>query len=262
MQVHRLARASVVAGALLLAGGASAIGLGLLSQDAPPQVGVTAVGSLGRAAPAPSASPSAGPTESPRWAPASRWWSTSRRMSPSGSPSESPSASSMPDERSGAVLSRSEPVGLDIPAIDVSTDVFPIGLNADGGIAVPEPGPRYDSAAWYRYSPTPGQLGPSVIEGHLDSAHDGPSVFYRLGELEPGQEISVRRADGLTALFRVTSVGRYAKARFPTSTVYGDLDYPGLRLITCGGGLDSVTRHYLDNTVVFATFISAHPTAG
>ncbi len=85
-----------------------------------------------------------------------------------------------------APLRAAEPVALDIPAIGVHSRVYPIGLNADGTIAVPAPGPRYDSAAWYRYSPTPGELGPAVVEGHLDTPTGAPSVFYRLGELRPG----------------------------------------------------------------------------
>lgn len=231
----RVERVCVALGTLLLAGGLTAVGLALLSQDDPARP----VGSAGAPGPSATSTPAATPT-----------------AGSSPTPTVTPTPGAV-----GVVLPRSEPVALDIPAIGVRSDVFPIGLNADGTIAVPEQGPRYDSPAWYRYSPTPGQRGPSVIEGHLDSPTGAPSVFYRLGELRPGQEIGVDRADGLTAMFRVTSVQQYAKAEFPTSAVYGDLTYAGLRLITCAGGLDSVTRHYLDNTVVFAEFVSAHPTA-
>jgi sortase (surface protein transpeptidase) len=126
---------------------------------------------------------------------------------------------------------------------------------------MPAPGPTYDTAAWFDRSPTPGEVGPSVIAGHLDSAHDGPSVFYRLGAVTPGDAVRISRADGSTVTFTVTEVVRFAQADFPTDDVYGDLDHPGLRLITCGGQLDPVTRHYLDNTVVFANFAEFSPAA-
>jgi hypothetical protein len=152
-------------------------------------------------------------------------------------------------------MGRSRPIELDIPAIDVHTSVAEVGLNPSGTIEVPHPGPDYDAAAWYRYSPTPGERGPAIIEGHLDTT-EGPSVFYRLGALHPGDQVDITRADGRSAIFQITAVRRYAKAAFPTAEVYGDLDHPGLRLITCGGDLDPVTHHYQDNTVVFADLLS------
>lgn len=156
-------------------------------------------------------------------------------------------------------MTRSEPVGLEIPAINVRSAVFDVGLNPDGTIEVLRPGPFYDSAAWYRYSPTPGEVGPTVIEGHLDSA-TGRSVFARLGELTPGDEVQVHREDGLTVTYRVTGIRQVPKGQFPTTEVYGDLDHPGLRLITCGGGIDRATGHYRDNLLVFAAFAGAGPT--
>jgi sortase (surface protein transpeptidase) len=111
---------------------------------------------------------------------------------------------------------------------------------------------NYDVPAWYRYSPTPGATGPSVIVGHVDSAR-GPSVFYRLGALRGGDTIDVRRADGRVARFTVRDTRRFAKDHFPTSLIYGDTAGPELRLITCGGSFDRSSGHYTDNVVVFAT---------
>lgn len=131
------------------------------------------------------------------------------------------------------------------------------GLGADGQIEVPAVGPDYDKAAWYRYSPTPGERGPAVIEGHLDTPEGAPSVFYGLALLTAGDEVEVVRADGKTLTFLITEVARYAKAEFPTSAVYGDLDHPGLRLLTCGGSLDE-EGNYRDNVVVFGTLAAVN----
>ncbi|MGH9099930.1 MAG: sortase domain-containing protein, partial [Acidimicrobiales bacterium] len=119
-------------------------------------------------------------------------------------------------------------------------------------------GPDYNEAAWYEYSPTPGQLGPAVIEGHIDSAAEGPSVFFDLGALVPGDHVDVARADGTVAVFTVTGVREYPKTSFPTTAVYGNTDFAALRLITCGGAFDYATGHYLDNTIVFASLTSHH----
>lgn len=149
------------------------------------------------------------------------------------------------------VLPKSPPVSLDVDAIGVHTRLHDLGLDATGGIEAPS-GARYDEAAWYRHSPMPGSLGPSIILGHVDSASNGPSVFFRLGGLVRGDRISVTRADGSVARFIVQAVASYSKNDFPTERVYGDLDHAGLRLITCGGVFDDASGHYEDNIVVFA----------
>ncbi|WP_293772579.1 class F sortase [Sporichthya sp.] len=152
-------------------------------------------------------------------------------------------------------LNRSLPVALSIPSLGVRSPVGEVGLGPDGQIEVPAVGPTYDHAAWYRYSPTPGERGPAVIEGHLDTPEGKPSVFYGLALLKPGDSVEVVRADTKTLTFLITEVARYSKAEFPTEAVYGDLDHPGLRLLTCGGSLDSA-GDYQDNVVVFATLVA------
>ena len=146
------------------------------------------------------------------------------------------------------------PVTLEIPRIGVRTTVSGVGRDAAGAIAVPPAGAAAGRRAyWYRDLAAPGGLGPAVIVGHVDSRVDGPAVFYRLGELAPGDVVSVGRADGSTVRFVVRALGRYPKTAFPGDAVYGPTDAPALRLITCGGGFDSRHGSYLDNLVVFAT---------
>ena len=96
-----------------------------------------------------------------------------------------------------------------------------LGIKHDGTMEVPPLHRRPNAAGWYKYSVTPGQIGTSVIEGHVDSKQ-GPAVFYRLGALRPGDLVNVRLADGITAVFRVTGVRQYLKSRFPAKTVYRD----------------------------------------
>ena len=158
----------------------------------------------------------------------------------------------------GPSLQRSLPVSVEIPAIGVDSRLLRLGLNADGTIAVPSLVTSADEAAWYKYSATPGQLGASVIEGHVDS-YAGPAVFFRLGALRPGDTIDVTLADGVTAIFRVTGVRQYLKTEFPARAIYGATRYAALRLITCGGVFDYATGHYLGSTVVFASLTSSRP---
>lgn len=143
------------------------------------------------------------------------------------------------------------PVRVTVPAIGVDSELAQVGLNPDGTLEVPQPGPDYDKAAWFHGSPVPGATGPAVILGHVTGI-EGPSVFFRLGELSVGDAIEVTRQDGSTASFVVDSVQSFPKNAFPTDLVYGDTAGPELRLITCGGEWDRSAGSHVDNTVVFA----------
>jgi hypothetical protein len=156
----------------------------------------------------------------------------------------------------GPSLRRSLPVSVAIPAIGVSSRLLRLGVNADGTMQVPSLVTSAGEAAWYKYSATPGQIGASVIEGHVDSYH-GAAVFFRLGALRPGDAINVTLADGVMAIFRVTGVRQYAKSNFPAKAIYGATGYAALRLITCGGAFDYATGHYLSSVIVFASLISS-----
>ena len=107
-------------------------------------------------------------------------------------------------------------------------------------------------AGWYRPGTTPGAIGPSVIAGHV-TWDRVPAVFFKLTELDPGDRIDVRRADGTTAVFTVDRTATYPKDDFPTVEVYRNLDHAGLRLITCGGDFSEKDSRYADNVVVYAS---------
>jgi hypothetical protein len=161
----------------------------------------------------------------------------------------------------GPWLRRSAPVSVDIPAIGVHSKLLHLGVNPDGTIQVPSLSTSAGVAAWYKYSATPGQIGASVIEGHVDS-YQGPAVFFRLGALHPGDPVDVTLADGTIAIFRVTGVRQYSKSDFPAKVIYGAADYAALRLITCGGTFDYATGHYLSSTVVFTSLASSRRAGG
>ena len=147
-------------------------------------------------------------------------------------------------------MKRSIPVRLRIPAIGVNAPVTEVGLNSNDTVQVP-PLDNHNLAGWYKYGPAPGQKGPSVILGHVDSV-TGASVFFDLKDLRKGDKIYVKLTDGKTATFVVDGLQRVSKTAFPTKDVYGTLGYAGLRLITCGGAFDATTGHYEDNIIVYA----------
>ena len=136
-----------------------------------------------------------------------------------------------------------------IPRLEVEAPIIPLGLRDDGSIEVPE---SPEQTGWWRGGPEPGELGPAVILGHVDSEEEGPAVFFYLQYLDAGDEIHIDRVDGSTVTYVVESVERHDKDEFPTEAVYGATEDPTLRLVTCGGDFDFDVRTYDDNVIVFA----------
>ena len=139
------------------------------------------------------------------------------------------------------------PTRLRIPAIGVTTTLESLHLDRTGVLIPPA---NFAKAGWYADGTAPGDPGPAVIAGHVDSQR-GPAVFYRLRELTPGDRIDVVRG-GRTVRFTVMSSAWYPKDAFPTDRVYGPTPDRQLRLITCGGVFDRRLRSYRDNLVVYA----------
>ncbi|MEV4712884.1 class F sortase [Micromonospora sp. NPDC049374] len=148
-------------------------------------------------------------------------------------------------------LPRAAPVEVRISAIDIRAPLISVAADAAGALEVP-PLDRPGVAGWYRPGVSPGETGNAVLVGHVDSPA-GPAVFFRLGQLRPGDTIEIVRTDARVVRFAVYGVVAYPKDRFPTDLVYGPGDTAGLRLITCGGRFDRDTGEYVDNVIVFAT---------
>ena len=141
------------------------------------------------------------------------------------------------------------PVRVVVPSIGVDADVVPLGLEPDGALETPA---DFTQTGWYEDGPEPGERGPAVVVGHVDS-WTGPAVFFRLRELDRGDPVAVEREDGSTVRFVVDRVQEHPKDEFPTRAVYGGTAGSTLRLVTCGGDFDDDARSYLGNVVVYAT---------
>ncbi|WP_105031417.1 sortase domain-bontaining protein [Arthrobacter ruber] len=149
-----------------------------------------------------------------------------------------------------AVSPEAAPVRISIPAIDVDAPLEVLSLDAAAEL---QPPVDWQAAGWYDRSPVPGVRGPSVIAGHL-TAPDGPAVFVDLGNLEPGDTVTVTQADGSTDDFAVNrTISAERTDSFPTEEIYGPTPDAQLRLITCDGEYDPARGHWTRNMIVFAT---------
>jgi hypothetical protein len=167
-----------------------------------------------------------------------------------------PSVSAVPPTHY-ETLPRSLPYKLVIKKISMWAMVEQLGMRQDTRIETP-PYDKADKAFWYRNSSTPGEPGPSVFLGHVDSKEKIAAFFY-VSKIRPGNQIEIVRQDRSTAIFEVTSVEQFSKHNFPTVRVYGYTEEPTLRLVTCGGAYDKKTQSYLDNIIVFAKLVGSLP---
>jgi len=149
---------------------------------------------------------------------------------------------------SSKVMPRSVPVHIRIPSVGIDADIVSVGLDQYGSIAMPQ---SVQVGAWYNGSPTPGQKGPAIIAGHVDNYYQGTGAFFRLRELQVGDTIYVNRADGSTATFQVAQMKEVPQANFPTQEIFGNINYAGIRVMTCGGLFNTTTHEYEDNIVAF-----------
>jgi hypothetical protein len=142
------------------------------------------------------------------------------------------------------------PTAINIPAIGLHANIEPLGRNHDGSLAVPS---RFDTVGWYTETSRPGDPGPAVLAGHVDS-FQGPAVFFRLKQLRPGDLVTVWSSAG-PRRFRISSVAQFPKTSFPSGAVFGPVPETALRLITCGGAFDQSKGSYRDNVVVNAVAV-------
>lgn len=142
-----------------------------------------------------------------------------------------------------------------IPSIGVDAAVEPLERDASGVLLPPV---EWEDAGWYRAGVLPGQVGPAVIAGHLDTTLR-EAVFVHLKQLVAGDQVTVTMSDGSTATYAVDRAIDVEKKTFPTEEVYGPTPDAQLRLITCNGPFDDAANTYANNYVVFASLVGTTP---
>jgi LPXTG-site transpeptidase (sortase) family protein len=142
------------------------------------------------------------------------------------------------------------PMRLRIPALDVNTKVFPVGLDKNRAIEIPED-IRY--VGWYELGVPPGvDRGSAVLVAHRDGRVQGRGVFYFLGSLDVGDKVYVKTSAGEELPYKVVSRESILKKRLPYEELFAVDGDPRLTLISCGGYYDPNNGGYQDNVVVTA----------
>jgi sortase (surface protein transpeptidase) len=171
-----------------------------------------------------------------------------------GAHSAAPSPSNVAGLIAAASLPRSVPVSIDIPKISAHSTLLPLGRVRNRAVELPSTSTPMQ-AGWFSGGPTPGEIGPATIFGHVAGDHQ-EGIFFRLHELVPGDLVLIKRQDGRTATFRVVHIEEASKGSFPTDAVYGDTTDAEVRLVTCGGTFDKATHSYRNDIIVYAALVA------
>jgi len=143
---------------------------------------------------------------------------------------------------------RAVPTSISIEGIGVAgAPVVDVGVEENGDMEIP----GADRVGWYRFSPTPGEPGSSVLAAHI-SYNREPGVFRHLDDVEIGERVVVAFDDGTSTEFEIVELAQYDKEELPDDRVFAKDGDPVLTLITCGGDFNRSLRSYEDNVVAYA----------
>lgn len=139
------------------------------------------------------------------------------------------------------------PSTIEIPALDINTDIEKVGTLKNGQMGVPK---GMDTVGWFGDGAKPGSPGNAVMAGHVDSK-TGPAVFYKLEDLDKGDEVIVKDKDGKTLTFEVTGKEKYDRKNAPVDKIF-DYSYGSkLNLITCTGNFNREEGTHEERLVVY-----------
>lgn len=146
------------------------------------------------------------------------------------------------------------PARLTIPSINVDAPVQNVGIDQRREVAVPD---NIHFVGWFVDSKKPGELGHSIIDGHVNGASNTAGVFARLGSLQAGNEFTIERGDATKLTYKVIGVQEVAHDE-AANTLFSQ--EPGVKsqlsLITCSGTYSEQIKTFDKRTIVRAELIS------
>jgi sortase A len=151
-----------------------------------------------------------------------------------------------------SIASVALPVEVRIPRLNISAPIENVGRTPEGAMDIPEDA---FTVGWYVDAAAPGQQGNAVFAGHRDTVLGTPGVFWRLNELQEGDEIVVDMDDGTQKRFAVERLASYPYNDAPMKDIFGQSDRRSLNLITCSGEWNRDT--YDRRLVVYSVYKTA-----
>lgn len=156
-------------------------------------------------------------------------------------------ASSLVDSQTVKPKTPGIPVQLIIPAINVDTNIHPLGVTSKGEMEAPE---SIVDVAWFKLGSLPGEIGSAVIAGHFNGKKNEAGVFFNLDKLKKDDEIIIKDDKGQSLTFIVQQIRLYNPGY--AENIFSSNDKAHLNLITCDGVWDKNKESYSKRLVVLA----------
>ncbi|MCP3032908.1 class F sortase [Halobacillus sp. A1] len=143
------------------------------------------------------------------------------------------------------------PTHIKIPSIDVDAPIEQVGILDNGQMGVPQ---EMEKVGWFEPGTKPGENGNSVLAGHVDSK-TGPAVFFKLDQLEEGDDIIVSDEEGTELTYTVKRMESYPYTDSPIDEIFGQTDQKNLNLITCTGTFNREAGTHDERLVVYTELV-------
>ena len=174
------------------------------------------------------------------------------KLTPTASPQETQEFTAATMQATLAPEATSNPAAvarIQIPSIEIDATVVTLGVDPDGVMQSPH---TPTDVGWYDFSAKPGFIGNAVFAAHVDYVNYGAAVFYRLRELQAGDQVVVILADGASFAYEVVSAELVDAATAPVAQIVGSTESATLTMITCAGAFDQNVLQYYKCLVVRA----------
>jgi len=144
------------------------------------------------------------------------------------------------------------PSRLVIPSLGINAHIQHVGENAQGNMRAPD---NFTDVSWYEYGTVPGNVGSSVIAGHVDNGLGLDGVFKHLSDITIGTDVYIETGGGAKLHFIVSDIEVYPYQSVP-ATLFTQNDAARLNLITCYGTWVTGGDTYDHRTVVYTRLVN------
>lgn len=140
-----------------------------------------------------------------------------------------------------------DPKYITVPSINAEGFLQNVGVDQNRQIAVPT---NIHIGGWFIESVLPGELGLSIIDGHVDG-RENSGIFKDLAQVKPQDTFTVRYGDNRTEKFKVVGVEIIDVDKAQDVVFSQSIGVQRqLNLVSCAGSFDTAKRSYSQRVVV------------
>lgn len=157
-----------------------------------------------------------------------------------------------PDNNYKWVGGPEDPKKINIPSANIEGYIQKVGVDQKKQVAVPN---NIHIAGWFTESVRPGQLGLSIIDGHV-TGPTADGIFKNLLGVKPGATYTIEFGNGSTKTFEVLTV-KEVPVNQAASVVFSQEPKQShqVNLVTCSGPFNRAANQYENRVIVTSKLV-------